>query len=113
MKNLILAFLLAFAPLSFTVTFTGCTTSQKGIAFKTLSATAATVDSMMSAYSDRVVAGKVDQATQVRVLQAKGNYELAFKLAVESTNGFLDVPTPIAVQQAASELSQLLTALLK
>jgi outer membrane protein assembly factor BamE (lipoprotein component of BamABCDE complex) len=58
MRTFLLALLLAFAPLAF-VASSGCTTSQKTVAYKSLNITATSVDAGMKAFADAVVAGKV------------------------------------------------------
>ena len=90
-----------------------CTTTQKTVAFQTLSAVQATVDSSLTAYADMVVSGKVDVATQVKVKAAKTRYEIAFKLALETAQGNLAAPAPGDIQKLADELSALLTVVLK
>lgn len=111
---LILSALLCWSPIVFIAGCSGgCTTSQKSVAYKTLSATATTVDSSLKAYADLVVAGKVDQATQIKVADAKAKYEVAFKAAVEAARGDLNALTPENVKQLADQLSTALSAVLK
>jgi len=72
MKKLFLSLLsvwLVVVPVSIVIQ-TGCATSQKTVAYQTLSAIEVTVDKAMQAYADRVVAGKVDAAIQIRVRDA-------------------------------------------
>ena len=95
------------------VIVTSCKTSQKTLAYKTLAVVAQTVDASLKSYADLVVAGKVDQETQVKVADAKGRYEIAFKAAVAAARGNLQSPTPDDVQKLADNLSTLLGAVLK
>ncbi len=88
----------------------GCTTSQKAVAYKTLNVTALTVDSALKAYADVLVKGKVDQGTQIKVVQAKAQYEMGFKLAVEAAHNDLTTLTPAQVQALADKLLALIFA---
>ncbi len=89
---------------------TGCTTSQKAVAYKTLNVTALTVDAALKAYADALVKEKVDQATQIKVYYAKARYEMAFKLAIEAARGDVTKLTPDDVQRIADELLTLIIA---
>lgn len=111
---LILSALLCWAPIVFIAGCSGgCTTSQKAVAYKTLAAVQQTVDSALKAYSEVLVAGKVDQATQIKVADAKAKYEVAFKAAVEAARGDLNTLTPENVKALADQLSTALSAVLK
>lgn len=111
---LILSALLCWAPIVFIAGCNGgCTTSQKAVAYKTLAAVQQTVDSALKAYSEVLVAGKVDQATQIKVADAKAKYEVAFKAAVETARGNLESPTPEQVQSLADNLTTILNAVAK
>lgn len=111
---LILSALLCWAPIVFIAGCSGgCTTSQKAVAYKTLAAVQQTVDSDLKAYSEVLVAGKVDQATQIKVADAKAKYEVAFKAAVDAARGNLESPTPEQVQTLADNLTTILNAVAK
>lgn len=111
---LLLSLALCWAPLAFVAGCSGgCTTSQKAVAYKTLAAVQATVDSGFKAYAEVLVAGKVDQATQIKVTDAKAKYEVAFKAAVETARGNLESPTPEQVQTLADNLTTILNAVAK
>ncbi len=91
---------------------TGCTTSQKTVAFQTLSGVNNTVTAALQAYSDLLVKGKVDQATQIKVLSVKLRYQDAFKLALTAAMGNGDVPAQTDVVALANELGDLLRVIL-
>jgi hypothetical protein len=90
---------------------TSCTTTQKTVAYNTLNAIATTVDASLKAYADLVVAGKVDQATQIKVADAKAKYEVAFAAAVAAARGNLQNPTPADVQALADSLTAIVKAI--
>ncbi len=113
MKNLMLALLLALAPLAYVAGIAGCTTSQKAVAYKTLGAIAATVDTLLKPYADLVVAGKVDAATQIRIGELKTKYSVAFNAAVTVARGDLTKLAPEDVQNLANTLTEALTVILK
>lgn len=83
---------------------TGCTTSQKTLVYNTLAAVELTVDTAMKAYADRVVAGKVDAATQVKVRDAYSRYQASFGAAVAAAQLNLAKPASNEVQILASSL---------
>ncbi len=109
-KSIWLALVLVLAPVATLSFTTGCAT-QKTIVFNTLSAVAATVDSALKAYADVLVAGGVDQATQVRVADAKLKYEVAF--AAAAAQGDLQAPTPTDVQRISDALVVIINGVLK
>lgn len=84
----------------------GCATNQ-AVAFQTLEGVAHGVDNAMAAYADAVVAGKVDQATQVKVRDLKGRYEKAFLIAVTAARADLKSPAPADLTSITSALVEL------
>ncbi len=111
MKALALTLLLLFC-VPVALVETGCTTSQKNVAFQTLNAVNNTVTAALQAYADLLVAGKVDQATQIKVLSVKLRYQDAFKLALTAARGNGDVPAQTDVVALANELGDLLRVIL-
>ena len=86
-----------------TVLMTGCAHSPK-TAYKTLSATEATVDASLKAFADLRVHGKVDDATYAKVDSIYKQYQAAFATAVTAAK--LD-PSSITPQQVADLAAQL------
>ncbi len=113
MKTLLLALLLACAPLAFVAGTTGCTTSQKAVAYKSLMVVASSVDAAMRAFADAVVAGKVGAATQAEVRDLHGRYSKAMQAAVAAARFDTASPTPDTVQALASQLLSLITSVVK
>lgn len=87
----------------------GCASSPRAIAFKTLSSVAHTVDAAMVAYADRVVAGKVDAATQAKVRDLKLRYEKAFLIAATAAQANLESATPTELANIAAALVEAAT----
>lgn len=94
---------LVFGPTAILTTTTGCT-NVKGVVYKTLAATAYSVDTSLKAYTDQVVAGKVTTAHQVKVRDAKRQYEVAMKAAIETAQFNFQAPTPEALTALANLL---------
>lgn len=90
---------------------TSCTSTQKTIAYNSLDAVAHTVDSGMQAYTKLLVQGKIDQATQIKVANAKSKYEVAFVAAVTAARGNLASPSPADVQSLADALVTIITTI--
>ncbi len=111
-RLLILALSAALLSAPVLIVETGCVTPPKTVAFQSLSAVNNTVNSALQAYSDLLVKGKVDQATQVKVFGAKLKYQLAFKLALEAASGNGDFPAQGDVVTLANELGDLLRLIL-
>lgn len=87
---------------------TGCITSQRQLAYKTLSVIAETTGTAYSAYADAVIAGKVSLSDQRKVREAKRKYEVSFRAAVVVANGDLGALAPIEVQRLAWALADAL-----
>lgn len=91
----------------------GCTTTQKTVAFQTLSAVATSVDASMKAYNDRLVAGKVDQPTQITVNDLYSKYQASFKTAFDVAHGNLGTLAPADVQALSTDLTNVIKTLTK
>ena len=87
----------------------GCTTTQQQVEYRTLKAVALTVDAALRAYSDAVVAGKVDLETQHKVIDAKARYADAMTAAVAAAKASTE-PAPMNVQALADALVTILQA---
>lgn len=85
---------------------TGCITSQRQLAYKTLAVVAEATGTAYSAYADAVIAGKVSLGQQIKVREAKRRYEAAFRAAVTVARGNLGTLAPSEVQQLAWVLSE-------
>lgn len=103
LRTLIAAVLIAVAPVAIVATQTGCT-NVKGVVYKTLAATAYSVDTGLRAYADQVVAGKVTAAHQAKVRDAKRQYEVAMKAAIETAQFNFQAPTPESLTALANLL---------
>lgn len=91
-------------------TQTGCSTTQKEAAYKTLEVVVDGVDLLYRAYADAVVAGKVSFDTQRIVRDAKRRYEVALVAAVDLARGDYSRAAPEDVIKLADELSAALRA---
>ena len=112
LKRILLTGLLALLLPSLPALLSGCATPQKTVAFKSLKATALTVDAAMQAYADLVVRGQVDLTVQEKVESIYSKYQSAFKLAVISAKLDYASPSPLDVTAAANELITLISKLL-
>lgn len=86
-------------------TQTGCATTQKQAAYRTLGVIASGVDTAYAAYMDAVVAGRVSLADQAKVREAKHKYEVAFTAAVAVARADLGTIAPEEVRNLADALS--------
>lgn len=100
-KALTVAVLLAVAPVAIVSTQTGCI-NVKGVVYKTLAATAYSVDTAMKPYSDRVVAGKVSAGSQAKVRDALSKYQAAMRTAIEAAQFNFQSATPEALAALAT-----------
>lgn len=105
LRILLLSLLLLGAPLLPVVVNTGCTTTQKTIAYKSLASVKETVDAAMKAYAHMVDAGQVSAGTEVKVRALHEKFRLSFKAAVQAA--MMDYGTP-----APSDVIETYTALL-
>jgi hypothetical protein len=94
--------LVVFLPL--TPLTTGCKTSPQEIAYRTLASIELTVDKSMTAYSDQVVKGAVDQPTQDKVKDIYGRYQTAFSAAVTAAKLNFNSQAPADVASLADSL---------
>jgi methionine-rich copper-binding protein CopC len=101
MKNLLLAIMLALAPMSALVTTTGCKTSQQVIAYKSLASTQVAVDSARTAFLAQYRKGLVTPENAALALQASEKFNAAFNAAVIVTRT-TQAPTPANVAEAAN-----------
>jgi hypothetical protein len=90
---------------------TGCKTSRQEIAYRTLASIELTVDRSMTAYSDQVVAGKVDQATQDKVKDVYGRYQAAFSAAVAAAKLNFNTQAPSDVATLADSLTSIIQSI--
>jgi uncharacterized protein YcfL len=94
----------------------GCTTTKRTnvetVAFKTLNATATTVHSIMAAYADVYVQGKVTEAQHRKISNLHDHYRALMRLAIASAQFDTSQPTPKNVVDVASELIHAISELL-
>ncbi len=118
MKNLLLAILLACAPVVATttvattlvVTTSGCRSTS---AYKTLAIIATSVDAGMKAFTDAVVAKKVGAPVQEKVRAAHGRYQKSLQAAVLAAHFDTSQAAPEDLKALATELLALITEALK
>lgn len=105
-----------FVPLTLgvavSVISTGCAHSPK-TAYKTLSATEATVDASLKAFADLRVHGKVDDATYAKVDAIYKQYQAAFATAVTAAKLDPSSLTPQQVADLAAQLYSTINAIVK
>lgn len=99
---MLLGVALVFGPTVVLTTTTGCTTSAKGVVYKTLAATAYSVDTAMKAYSDRIVAGKVSAGSQAKVRDVLSKYQAGMRTAIEAAQFNFQSATPEALAALAT-----------
>jgi hypothetical protein len=111
MAILLVAFLLPVASLN-----TGCSTwkqdKSEAVAYKTLSAVAATVDAALQAYADVYVAGKVDEATHLKILNAHNKYRVSMATAISAAQLNLNAPASDELLQLANDVVNLIAEVL-
>ncbi len=90
-----------------TIQLTGCTTTQKTVAYNTLDAVAHTVDAALMAFNDARVQGKVDDATYMKATELKAKYESAFVVAFTTAHANLTAPAPQDLATIAASLVEL------
>jgi len=90
----------------------GCSTARE-VSYKTLAATANTVDVAMKAYADARVAGKVDDITHAKVVDIKKRYETAFLAAATAAQANLENPSPSELITIATQLVEAINSSIK
>lgn len=95
-------------PIAVAPILTGCSTTAQHTAVQTLQGIAVTVDKALSAYADRVVAGKVDAPTQAKVATIKTQYSSAMSVAVAAVQGNMSAYAPADLQNIANQLVALI-----
>ena len=94
------------------VLMTSCAHSPQ-TAYKTLSATEATVDASLKAFADLRVHGKVDDATYAKVDAIYKQYQAAFATAVTAAKLDPSSLTPQQVADLAAQLYSTINAIVK
>lgn len=104
---------LVLAPVTLvSVLVTSCAHSPQ-TAYKTLSATEATVDASLKAFADLRVHGKVDDATYAKVDAIYRQYQAAFATAVTAAKLNPSSITPQQVADLAAQLYSTINAIVK
>lgn len=107
-QALIAALLFTIAPLLVvTPLMSGCTTSQKAVAYKTLKSVQDASVTGLELYRAAFNRGEIDAATRARVLDAYTKYQYSFAAAITAAQMDYNSPTPPEVAAALTELLNL------
>lgn len=111
MKRILLALILAFAPLVPLALTTGCNTTQsaQGIAYKTLRSTWLSVDAAMQVANELYQAGKLTPAQRLEIIAAHDKYRVSMDTAISAASLNWDSATPADVSTLARDVITLIS----
>lgn len=112
MKRLLLALLLAFAPLAPLALSTGCAnTSAKAVAYKSLKTTWLSVDASMQVAAELNRVGKLSERDKQDIIDAHNKYRQAFDTAITAAQLDWNTATPASVSALAADVITLIAVL--
>lgn len=82
------------APFVAAITFTGCTTTEKQIAYQTLGAVGLAADNAMKAYAQGVKQGLVKPEERAKVAKMRLEFNVAYSLACDAASFNLQTFAP-------------------
>lgn len=116
LKAIIAGLLITVAPLVIVTPMavtSGCTTSQKTVAYKTLKSVQDASVTGLEVYRAAYNRGEIDTDTRARVLDAYTKYQRTFSVAITAAQMDYSAPTPPEVAAALTELLNLVAVFQK